>query len=178
MMQKSKNNEYIKLLIVILVLFAIIGVFIIYLSIPLLSSTSVVLATQPVDPFDLVRGQYIVIRYEISSIPAIEGAETGDDIYVILSKDSQGISRYESASLEKPSKDNVFILGEITHIGNENMNVKYGIEQYFFERGATFDTSNLTVEAKLSNSGGARISRLLNEGKSIEIKYRNKTLTS
>ena len=163
---------------VILVLFAIVSGFLIYVSIPLLSSTSVVLATQPVDPFDLVRGQYITIRYEINTIPTIEGAEVGDDVYIILSKDTQGISRYESASLERPSKDNVFISGKITRVGSENINVEYGIEQYFFERGATFDTSNLTVEAKLSNSGGARISRLLNDGKSIVITYRNKTLTS
>ena len=63
----SKNNEYLKLLVVILVLFAIVSGFLIYVSIPLLSSTSVVLATQPVDPFDLVRGQYITIRYEIGN---------------------------------------------------------------------------------------------------------------
>lgn len=175
---KNNKNEYIKLVLVLLVLLGIIGGFLLYLSIPLLSTKSVVLATQPVDPFDIFRGQYLTIRYEIGTIPSIDGANVGDNVYVILNEDENGTSRYKEASLEKPSKDNIFIKGYIKSIYNENMNVEYGIEQYFFERGAKFNSRGMEVKVKLSGSGSARIVELLQDGKSIEIEYENKTLTS
>ncbi len=162
----------------LLVLFGILGGFLLYVSFPLLSTKTAVLATQPVDPFDLIRGQYIVIRYEIGTIPFINGAEVGDNVYVVLQEDSEGISRFKEASLDKPSSGELFIRGEIQSINEENMRVEYGIEQYFFERNARFDTTNMDVKVKLSDSGGARIVELLEDGKPIKIQYENKTLTS
>ena len=104
---KSENSksEYIKLTLVLLVIFGILGGFLLYLSIPLLSTHSVILATEPVDPFDIFRGQYLTIRYEIGTIPSIDGASVGDDVYVTLKEDMNGTSQYKEASLEKPPKD-------------------------------------------------------------------------
>ena len=178
MESKLKNKEYLKLAVILVVLFLILGGFLLYVSIPLLSTKTAVLATQPVYPFDLIRGQYIVIRYEIGSISSIEGAEVGDNVYVSLMEDANGTSRYKSASLDKPSKENLFIKGQIKSIYGEKMQVEYGIEQYFFERGARFETRGMEVKVKLSNSGGARIVELLQDGAPIRITYENKTLTS
>jgi len=175
---KSKNKEYLKLAIILGILFLILGGFLLYVSIPLLSTKTAVLATQPVDPFDLVRGQYIIIRYEIDSIPLIEGAEVGNNVYVSLTEDLDGISRYKSASLDKPSKDELFIRGQIKSIYGKNMGVEYGIEQYFFERGASFEANDMEVKVKLSDNGGARIVELLQDGEPVKIIYENKTLTS
>ena len=113
MERKSKKKEYLKLVIILGVLFLVLGGFLLYVSIPLLSTQTAVLATQPVDPFDLIRGQYIIIRYEIASLPLIDGAEVGDNVYVSLVEDINGTSRYKSASLDKPSKDDLFIRGQI-----------------------------------------------------------------
>jgi len=175
---KSKRAEYLKLLIFLGILFLILGGFLLYVSIPLLGNKTAVLATQPVDPFDLVRGQYIVIRYEIGSIPLVDGVEVGDYIYVSLLEDFNGTSRYNSASSYKPSKNDLFIKGQVKSIYGNDMQVEYGIEQYFFERGAVFDTGEMEVRVKLSNNGVARIVELLHDGKPIEITYKNKTLTS
>ncbi|MBU3907200.1 MAG: GDYXXLXY domain-containing protein [Nanoarchaeota archaeon] len=175
---KSKNKEYLKLAIILVVFFAISGGFLLYVSYPLLSTKTVVLATQPVDPFDLVRGQYIVIRYEIGTIPFINGAEVGGKVYVILKEDVNGTSIYKTESLDKPSNDNLFIKGQIKSIYGGSMRVEYGIEQYFFERGARFDTRQMTVKVKLSDMGGARIVELLQDGEPVKISYENKTLTS
>lgn len=174
----SRNKEYIKLAIVVLVLLTILGGFLLYVSLPLLSSTSVVLATQPVDPFDLIRGQYIIIRYDVGTVPFVDGAEVGDNVYVVLEEDANGTSRYESASLSRPSGDNAFIKGQVNSIRAGNMRIEYGIEQYFFERGATFTTRGMEVEVKLSGSGRARINELLEKGEPIEMTYEEKTLTS
>src|SRR3989344_2404599 len=173
----DKKKEYIRLVVIFIVFILIIGSFLIYLSIPLLGNKTVVLSTQPVDPLDLIRGQYIVIGYEIGRIPFIDGASEGDSVYVVLEKDSEGIYRYERASLNKPD-EMYFIKGEVTRISGESMNVQYGIEQYFFERGGRFEKRGTEVEVKLSDGGVARITKLLNEGEEVEIITRNLSITS
>ena len=130
------------------------------------------------DPFDLIRGQYITIGYEIGSIPVIAGAEIGDQVYVLLQEDSNGTSRYQFASLEKPSKDDLFIRGNVQSVYQDTMSVEYGIEQYFFERNARLDARNMEVKVKLSDAGSARIVELLHDGNPIQIQYEKKTLTS
>jgi uncharacterized membrane-anchored protein len=175
----SAKKEYLRLVIALGVLLLILASFIIYLSIPYLSQKTVVLATRPVDPFDPLRGQYIIIGYEINSIPVLTDANVGDTVYVSLLKDEQGISRYTSSSLTKPSSGD-FIRGSITRIPSSgNMSVEYGIEQYFFERGATIATRGMNVKAKLADSGRAAILELLDENlKPLEIVYENKSWTA
>jgi uncharacterized membrane-anchored protein len=176
-MDNKVSNEYTKLIVVLAVLFFILGGFIFYVSIPLIDGETVILATQPADPFDPIRGQYIIIRYEISTVPELPNAEVGDTIYVALEEDDLGVSRYDYASFKKP-KDDVFIKGKVKSFRGGDMTLEYGIEQYFFERGARFPTRDITVEVKLSNFGGARITEILEDGKPVKIDYRNKTLTS
>jgi uncharacterized membrane-anchored protein len=159
--------------VALLVLLGIAGSFILYLSWPLLTGKTVVLATRPVDPFDIFRGQYITINYEIGSIPAIDGAREGESVYVVLEEDEGGIWRYEDASLVRPD-EGTFIKGVISSINGENMRVEYGIEQYFFERGAQLPRGALEVEVKLSKSGQARILQLLQDGEPIDIVYRDR----
>ena len=66
MEDEVKKKEYKKLILIFVVLFSILGSFMLYVSYPLLSQNSIVLATRPVDPFDLIRGQYMIINYEIN----------------------------------------------------------------------------------------------------------------
>ncbi len=172
------RQEYRKLWIVLLFFVVVLSGFILYVSAPLLGSKSTILATQPVDPFDFFRGQYITIRYEINSIPSIPGAMVGNTVYVTLQEDENHTARFVSGSLEKPSADVLFIQGDITYLTGDRMEVSYGIEQYFFERGASFPQRGLTVKIKLSKSGRAGISELLSEGKPVTMIYRNLTLTS
>ena len=177
-MNSKPNKEYLKLIFVVAILLLILFGFALYVSYPLLSAKKAVLATRPIDPFDPLRGQYITIRYDINSIPLLEGAKVGDDVYVILQDDSEGISRYVESSFDKPSRDKLFIRGKVISVDGDTMGVEYGIEQYFFERGATFESGVSEVEVKLSDSGSSRINRLLSNGQPVKIIYRNKTLGS
>ena len=59
------------------------------------------------------------------------------------------------------------------------MRIKYGIEQYFFERNARFATRGMFVEVKLSDSGRAGIKELLDRNKEpLEINYSEKNWKS
>ena len=166
-----------RLIIALVVLFGIVGIFILYLSWPFLTGKTIVLATRPVDPFDIFRGQYITINYEIGNIPAIPEVEEGSAVYVLLEPDEEGIWRFQEVSLTQP-REGTFIRGEIMSIHGDNMRIKYGIEQYFFERHASLPTRGLTVEVKVSSSGQVRISNLLHDGKPVEIEYKNISITS
>jgi uncharacterized membrane-anchored protein len=166
----ENKNQYLRLIIALIVLFAIVISFVIYLSWPMLTGKIIVLRTAPVDPYDLVRGQYISIRYEISTIPLIDEAKVGDEVYVKLVQNEEDIWNYSSASLGKPNSG-TFIKGEITNIYGNKMNVKYGIEQFFFERNAEFSVRNMTVEAKVSSSGQARIVSLLQNNEPLQMEF-------
>ncbi len=171
------NQQYTRLIIVLVAMIGIAGLVILYLSWPLLTGKTVILATMPVDPFDILRGQYIIINYEINNIPAVQGGKQGGDVYVTLKEDENKIWRYQSSELTAP-KDATFIKGAIKSIYSDTMVVEYGIEQFFFERNADFPQRDLSVEVKISSSGQARISQLLYQGKPINITYQKVRLTS
>ena len=167
------KNQSIRLIIALAFVVLVVFSLIFYLSLPLLTGKRIVLSTMPVDPFDILRGQYLTIGYQISTIPAIDGAQIGDKVYVTLEENSTHLWVYKSASLSKPSDDSVFIRGEITNTWGNQTRLQYGIEQYFFERDAHIDTRNMTVEAKVGSSGQARIVQLLQNGKPLKIGYSN-----
>ena len=170
-------SEYKKLFVTFGVILVLLGGFILYLSWPLLTGKTIILATRPVDPFDIFRGQYITIGYEINQVPAIDGVNVGDVMYVLVQKDEGGIWGYLSATGIKPS-DDVFLRGIVRSVGGGSMQLEYGIEQFFFEKGAHFPGTNMTVEVKVDSSGKARIVQLLHNGEPLNITYRDVTLTS
>src|SRR5512142_2691329 len=70
----------------------------------------IVLATVPVDPRDLFRGDYVTLRYEISTIPG--RFAPGDTVYARLAE-SNGVWRLRYATTEQPGPDETFIRGRV-----------------------------------------------------------------
>ncbi|MBI2208258.1 GDYXXLXY domain-containing protein [Candidatus Woesearchaeota archaeon] len=169
-------KELTRLMLALGILLGIAGVFILYLSWPLLTGTTVILKTQPVDPFDIFRGQYMTINYEISNVELPEEIKEGDNVYVLLKEGDDKIWHAERVSPNKPD-NGVFIKGTARQSWR-GLTVEYGIEQYFFERNAELPLRDLDVKAKIGSSGQARIVGLLQYGKPINITYRDVTLTS
>ncbi len=170
-------NNYTKLIIFISLLVFGFGIAILYLSWPLLTGTTIILDTRPVDPFDPFRGQYMTINYEISNVEFLGEVNIGDVVYVALKPDENNVWRLEKVSLAKPEQG-VFIRGTVRRVDGNNINVEYGVEQFFFERNADVPTRDVMVEAKVDSSGQARIVNLLQNGKPVEIKYKKPSLTS
>ena len=164
------KKQYIALIAVLCLVLAVLLSFILYNQWPFMTGKKIVLATQPIDPFDLFRGQYMIINYEISRINNAEGFKEGDSVFISLREDEQGIWRKESVSKSKPDKGD-FIKGEVTGVYGNSIRVEYGIEQFFFERNAELPTRNITVEAIVANSGRAKLVRLLYNGEPVNIKY-------
>ncbi|GAB5504256.1 GDYXXLXY domain-containing protein [Pyruvatibacter sp.] len=87
----------------------------------LTSGTEVRLATAPVDPRDIFRGDYVILTYEITRLPLDRLAENkdafdpGSVVYVTLEEDPSGLWQAKSIDLDRPdaSSDTVFIKGKI-----------------------------------------------------------------
>lgn len=168
-------NQYKRLIIALAVLIVIAGSFILYLSFPLLTGKTVILKTQPVDPFDIFRGQYLTINYEISRVNLPTDAKEGDTIYVSLKEGNDKIWHADKVSLSKPD-DGIFIRGTAKQSWR-GLSIEYGIEQYFFERNAHIPRMD-SVKAKVDSSGQARIVELLMNGQPLNITYKKPSLTS
>lgn len=173
--QMKKQNRSL-LLVTVLILFVILS-FILYNEWPFLAGEKIVLAIEPVDPFDLLRGQYMTIRYDISTIDNIDGFRIGEDVFVSLTKDSHGIWRMDSFSRLKPN-DKDFIKGKVVSVYGNSARIEYGIEQFFFERNANLPTINITAKVAVSSSGRAKLVQLLQNGVPIKIEYKKFDITS
>lgn len=172
----NKTSEWKKLTITLTMLLLILGGFIVFSSLPLHTGKTIILKTLPLDPFDPFRGQYMQINYEISNLPAPVGVRPGDTVYVVLAEDTKGIWNAQDTLLEKPQ--GTYIKGTVHDLRGKEIRIEYGIESYFFEKGAELPTENITMEVKVDSRGNARIVQMRHNDEPIQIKYREVGLTS
>jgi len=111
----------------------------------------VLLKVQPIDPRDLLRGDYVRLGYEIRDVPVklVANAPAGDfftqqgPIIVRLGKDGDGYWRVRSASLGEPQGQpptgEVDIRGTVSDgwsLGPEaSFSVDYGIDRFYVPEG-------------------------------------------
>ncbi len=166
-----------KHLIAVIVLAAIFAGFLFYASWPTATGTGVELKLMPVDPFDLIRGQYLTLRYEIGTIPEPYNFTEGTTVYVVLKKDGDEIYRPASYSEQMPQ----VVEGQVVIRGTSHVNwIEYGIESYFIERGAVLkeQMTDVTAYVKILPDGRASIVELRKDHEPVEFEYRNVTFTS
>jgi uncharacterized membrane-anchored protein len=143
----------------------------------------VVLKTAPVDPRDFLRGDYVVLNYEISSVPVssvIGGvpAEAGEQtLWVRLKKQPDGFwSVAESSFQAMPAADGSVVIRSQPFYsygpaGGESIRVEYGIERYYVPEGQgkpledARKEGDVSIAAKVSADGTAQIRSLLVDGK-------------
>ncbi|MCF7707728.1 MAG: GDYXXLXY domain-containing protein [Verrucomicrobia bacterium] len=110
------------------------------------SGTEVQLRVLPIDPRDVMRGDYVRLNYNISNIDRdickgilAKGNSKASDlprdtkIYVALEVNDAGIAKAVTASLEQP-EDTLFIRGRLNRAYNTRIRLRYGIEAYFMEQ--------------------------------------------
>lgn len=126
------------------------------------------LKTRLVDPRDLLRGDFMILRYEISEIrpPApVDGmAAAGAREFWVVLEPRDGFYHAVSASWARPTPS----AGQIAVLGRPGArgDVVYGIESYFVPEGkGTPRFKSLEVEAAVSPSHRLYIKRLLLDGR-------------
>jgi uncharacterized membrane-anchored protein len=151
--------------------------------------SDVTLQTRPVDPRDFLRGDYVVLNYEISSLPAGALKDTpsqgrGTPVFVKLARKGDGFHEAVSVHTEPvPVADGeVLIRGRVVAGANcgstqrlfcERLQINYGIERYFVpqDEGREIERSRnqgkVSVVAAVTPAGRAAIKRLLLGGKPV-----------
>ena len=127
------------------------------------------LKTRPVDPQDLLRGDYMILRYDISEPAALPRGNAkpapGTDYWVVLEPRGD----YHEAVMASPSKP-VLTAGQIAVLGQTTSRegeVVYGIEQFFVPEGkGTPRFKTIEVDASVSSTHRLYIRRVLLDGKS------------
>ena len=166
-----------KLFIVIAIFWiVIIGGFIAFKEFTLKTGDEVLLKTEPVDPRDLFRGDYVILRYDITRIDTadlsvdISDFSEGDRVYVSLNVSSDKIGSVAKISLNKPA-DGIFLKGTVLSIYSKNLAVEYGIESYFVpeNRGKEIERNigDIYVRVSIDDFGNAVIKSLVLDGEDI-----------
>jgi uncharacterized membrane-anchored protein len=147
----------------------------------------VTLQTQPVDPRDFLRGDYVVLRYDISQLPAGalagKSAETRNPVvFVKLAPNAAGLYEAVSVSAEPVAvtAPEILIRGRVSYscgstsrIFCDKLTIKYGLESYFVPEGEgrkleqARNQQKLRVVAAVLPSGRAAIKRLLLDGEPV-----------
>ena len=127
----SRSVLKVGLILALLVQLAVLAGLFGYSQYPLWVGREVRVATLPVDPRDLFRGQYVRLNYDFSRlpIPEMELPRIGDEVYVPLEPEG-AIWRAGPARLRPPERT-PFLRGRITRVSGGEMFVRYGIEAWF-----------------------------------------------
>jgi len=148
--------------------------------------TEVMLQTRPVDPRDLLRGDYVALGYDISTVQAgaLAGTPARDNIVLVkLAPKPDGFYGAVSVHAEPVplAPGEVLIRGRTsygTKCGDgraycESLQVSYGLERYFVPEGEgrvieeARGKQRVAVVAAVNKSGQAAIKRLLVDGKPV-----------
>jgi uncharacterized membrane-anchored protein len=151
--------------------------------------TEVTLQTRPVDPRDLLRGDYVVLGYDISQLPAgsLLYQPTGTRnpvVFVKLAPNRDGL--YEAISVHADAvavtSPEVLIRGRVAYGAScgsgarafcDKLQIRYNLESYFVPQGEgkrleeARNQRKLTVVAAVLPSGRAAIKRLLVDGEPV-----------
>jgi len=146
------------------------------------------LKTSPVDPRDLLRGDYVILSYPISTIS--KSIITGDippdgtrtRLSVRLKPDASGLwNATEARFADMAPEDGSVILRTLPIVFNtygagempDTLFVQYGLERYYVPEGEGRTLENarnaeeLEVEARVSHDGTPQIARLLLRGEPV-----------
>lgn len=175
-----------KLLIVVAVQFLVLLSVLAFKQYTVLTGTTVLLKTAPVDPRDLVRGDFVAVRYEIStvdrSLVTDEYKYPTGPVYVELRRGSDGYWEAVAVHTERERSygGTVLIKGDVQEERYQpgsygTMNIRYGIEQVFVPEGSGADLPSgsghtVAVEVKVDRFGNAVPRRFFVDGQPFELR--------
>jgi uncharacterized membrane-anchored protein len=142
---------------------------------------AILLETQPVDPRDVLSGDYLMLRYKISDVPANlfsppvkKDLPYGTRIFVTLAPGTNEfyvVARASTNALAPSSDAEVVMSGKSTYAWwntTNSIHVEYGIERYYVAEGTGNPHGKLTARAVVPASGHARLQQVFLDGKPYE----------
>lgn len=140
----------------------------------------IVLKTEPVDPRDVFRGDYVILSYEISSLnlnktPYDYEFMDGELIYAVLSE-KETYWTIDSISHTKPAIEDkdVCMKGIVTRNAGDTIMIEWGIESYFVPEGEgghiQEQMENVSGIVSVDTDCSAVVKQLLLNGEPVDFK--------
>jgi uncharacterized membrane-anchored protein len=133
----------------------------------LATGSSILVRTAPVDPRDLLRGQYLGLSYEFSRMQPFTDSrvtpQEGEEVWVVLAPAGE----YHVPRGYFPYRPQNLNPGEIPLVGRaERWRFLFGIEEYYVPEGSgTPAQQDTTVRLRVGHDGKPRIEKVLVRGK-------------
>ena len=147
------------------------------------SGDEILLKTAPVDPRDLLRGDYVVLAYDISTIPGavITGERPvdagwhsmqvrlrpGSDGYWTVAEATFGaLAPQEGSVILETQRFRYYGAAELTASSDASLRVDYGIERFYVPEGEGYDIEtarnegDVAVVARVGKGGKSQIRKL------------------
>ncbi|MBR5627008.1 MAG: GDYXXLXY domain-containing protein, partial [Thermoguttaceae bacterium] len=116
--------------------FACLFLFIITQTVMFWGGTRITVETQPVDPFDMFRGDYVRLSYPFSSVHSVPNNldDSKSIVYVLLKRDpADNLWKPHTMSSQKPTANGGIVLRG--RRSKRNGLITYGIETFFLQEG-------------------------------------------
>lgn len=143
-----------------------------------MSGTPIVLDLRPVDPRDLLRGDYVIIDLSLTRISKdVDGAgndfEIGDTVYVGLGTNPDGVAVPRVVTAKRGDAGDLAIEGTVKNTVNGELILDYGISAFFLPEGEGLVIENLEIGrvqlvAALAQDGRSVPVKLLVDGKEFK----------
>lgn len=133
------------------------------------SGREIALRAVPVDPRDVLRGDYVTLRYEISRARRTTEEPPWPfrrNEVVFVSLEPAGDDWALGAVERVPPREGLFLRARVASVRERRLELVYGIESFFVEEGAGREYEEarnhrrLWAIARVSPSGVARLERL------------------
>ena len=134
------------------------------------SAQTILLETVPVDPRDLLRGDYMILSYKISRVPAPPKTgrvvTPGREIWVTLRPQGRFHEVAAASWVEPAAADLLVVRGRVRDgAAGGTIRVDYDIEKYFVPEGKGQPRfKEMVVEATVSEARRLGVKRLLIDG--------------
>lgn len=161
-----------KLTIIICIIWtAIISFWVIKSEYILITGRKVLLKTIPVDPKDLLMGDYVILNYDISQVPEQYKNvkyKQNEEVYVVLKTDKDNIATIDRIQTYSKPDEPLYIKGKISQcntiipLWKTGTCINYGIESYYVKEHTGKDLEkNLRdgalVKISIDRHGNAKI---------------------
>lgn len=138
------------------------------------TGSEVTLALAPIDPRDLLRGDYVILNPQINVVEAGDLADRvhqDDPVWTVLEADGEGIYRAVAVLDAAPEDGRLAIRGRVRgHRGGQRLAVDYGLDAFFVPEGQGLDIERMPRDrvrlvVAVSAGGAAAPLRLMADGK-------------
>ena len=128
----------------------------------------------PVDPRDLLRGDYVIINLAIArvskDVPGSREVEAGEMVFVGLISEGKGPAQPVVVAKQRTDAGELAIEGTVRTVADDFIQVDYGIDAFFLPEGEgliieELDTSRVMLDVAIDRDGQSLPMTLLVDGK-------------